>query len=128
MNLHDYFEKTSGFGVLATADKKGTVNTTVYARPHMTGDGEAAFIMSGRRCYRNVSENPSAAYLFHARGENTEKKYEGVRLTLTKVREDDDPALVEELRRRSRTNPGEGGRVVYFRVDEVRPLIGDTAL
>ena len=38
MNLHDYFENTTGTGVLATADSSGNVNAAIYARPHVMDD------------------------------------------------------------------------------------------
>lgn len=128
MDLKDYFENAHGFGVLATADKNGTVNAAVYARPHMTDDGEAAFIMANRRSHRNISENPSASYLFHAHGEDTEGPYDGVRISLTYLREDDDQELIDTIRRRLRMETGGKRHLVYFRVDEVRPLIGDKPL
>ena len=35
MNLSDYFENTTGTGVLATADSNGNVDVAIYARPHV---------------------------------------------------------------------------------------------
>jgi hypothetical protein len=40
MGLIDYFEKTQGTGVLATADAQGKVDLALYARP-LVGDGAA---------------------------------------------------------------------------------------
>jgi hypothetical protein len=34
MKLSEYFEKTKGRGVIATADSKGKVASAVYGRPH----------------------------------------------------------------------------------------------
>jgi hypothetical protein len=42
MDLKDYFEKTSGLGVLATADSNGLVDMAVYARPNVMEDGVVA--------------------------------------------------------------------------------------
>ena len=36
--LSEYFEKTKGTGILATADAEGHVNVAVYARPHVPDD------------------------------------------------------------------------------------------
>lgn len=125
MDIRSYFEATRGTGVLATADRNGRVNVALYARPHMMDDGTLAFIMADRLSRKNVNENPHAAYLFQQEG----TKREGVRLSLTKVRESSDPELIGQLRRRSHL-PHEDSekietlRLVYFSVDEQRPLIG----
>jgi hypothetical protein len=33
MSLKDYFDNAKGYGVLATADAAGKVNTAIYSRP-----------------------------------------------------------------------------------------------
>jgi len=126
MNLSEYFENAKGVGVLATADSDGKVNVAVYARPHFLDpedDNSAAFIMNERLSYANVQANPNAAYLFIEEGEG----YVGKRLTLTKTREEDDQEKIKPLRRRNLPDEcyeGKTQHLVYFRIDEVRPLIG----
>jgi hypothetical protein len=125
MDISSYFENARGIGVLATADKSGRVNVALYARPHFMDDGTLAFIMADRLSRKNVDENPHAAYLFQQEG----PKREGVRLILTKVRESSDAALIGQLRRRSHlpyeeSEVTETLRLVYFSLDEQRPLIG----
>ena len=126
MNLREYFENAKGVGVLATADSDGKVNVAVYARPHFLDpedDNSAAFIMNERLSYANVQANPNAAYLFIEEGEG----YVGKRLTLTKTREEDDQEKIKPLRRRNLPDEcyeGKTQHLVYFRIDEVRPLIG----
>ncbi|MFW6162282.1 MAG: pyridoxamine 5'-phosphate oxidase family protein [Planctomycetota bacterium] len=126
MDLKDYFENTRGFGVLATADAEGAVDVAVYARPHVVDEGMVAFIMADRLSHRNVQSNPHAAYLFREAGEG----YHGKRLYLTRVKEETDPEKIASLRRR--TTPkgceeagGEPRYLVTFRIDRVRPLVGD---
>ena len=73
--------------------------------------------------YANVQANPNAAYLFIEEGEG----YVGKRLTLTKTREEDDQEKIKPLRRRNLPDEcyeGKTQHLVYFRIDEVRPLIG----
>ncbi|MBN1605376.1 MAG: pyridoxamine 5'-phosphate oxidase family protein [Polyangiaceae bacterium] len=124
MDLKHYFEEASGTGVLSTADGQGRVNVAVYARPHVMEDGTLAFIMSDRLTRQNVEQNPNAAYLF------LEDKAEraGIRLSLTKVRESEDPELIARLRRRTYPPEDEAGmgklRLVYFTVEHERPLVG----
>ena len=126
MNLELYFNSTDGFGVLATSNGEGQVNGAVYGRPHVMDDGTVAFIMRHRRSYQNLLSNPHASYIFIEQGDG----YRGKRLYLTKVTENDDAAVIESLRRKKRPEKAreaesEGVSVVYFSVDEVRPLVGD---
>ena len=124
MSLENYFETTRGIGVLATADDKGKVNAAIYARPHMLEEGAVAFIMADRLTRHNLESNPHAAYVFIEEGGG----YKGKRLILTKVRETQDRELIERLRRRTYSSADENKmgdlRLVYFRLDEERPLIG----
>lgn len=126
MNLKDYFENAKGVGVLATADADGKVNVAVYARPHFLDsedDTTAAFIMNERLSYANVQANPNAAYLFIEEGEG----YVGKRLSLAKIREEDDVEKIKSIRRRNLPDECDEGKkryLVHFRIDGVRPLIG----
>jgi hypothetical protein len=124
MDLSEYFEHVRGTGVLSTADREGRVNSAVYARPHVMEDGTLAFIMTARLTRRNVEENPHAAYLFLEDG----AERAGIRLGLTKIGESEDPDLIARLRRRSYSAEDESSmgklRLVYFRVEHQRPLVG----
>jgi len=125
MNLSEYFERTRGVGVLATADFSGIVDAAVYARPHMMDENTAAFIMHHRLTYHNLQSNPHAAYLFIEEGSG----YQGRRLYLTRIREERDRELIEQLRRRCPVPGQEDDDLyrVYFRVDKIRPLVGNGA-
>ena len=126
MTLSEYFESARGIGILATANGSGEVDAAVYARPHVLDEKTVAFIMADRLSHRNLTSNPHAAYLFVERGEG----YEGKRLYLTKIAEETDPQKIQALRRRPL--PAECGIesesrfFVHFRVDRVRPLVGDS--
>jgi hypothetical protein len=125
--MQDYFENTTGHGVLATADAQGKVNQAVFSRPHVMEDGTLAFIMPHRLTHKNLEENPHAAYLFMEGGPG----YKGKRVYLTKVREEQDTDLLYSLRRRTypaAKDKEEGPRfLVFFRVNLVLPLIGSGA-
>ena len=122
--LKEYFENATGHGVLATADANGLLNQAVFARPHVMEDGTAAFIMPHRLTHKNLQENFHAAYLFMESGPG----YKGKRLYLSKVREEQDTELLCALRRRvypTEKEKQEGPRfLVFFRIDNVLPLIG----
>ncbi len=121
MKLSEYFEKTRGRGVLATADSGGKVNAAVYARPHFMDKETVAFIMADRLTHKNLQSNPHAAYLFMESGE----KFVGKRLYLTKIREEKDSELIDRLsRRRYEELKNKTTYLVYFRIDKVLPLTG----
>lgn len=123
MELKGYFESNKGFGVLSTAEDNGNVNAAVYARPHVMEDGLLAFVMRDRQSYKNLRSNPHATYLFREDGPG----YKGVRLYLTKIREENDPDRVAALSRRkgsTEQHAAESGFLVYFKLVKTRPLIG----
>jgi hypothetical protein len=123
MDLGEYFENTEGLGVLATADAKGNVDAAIYSRPHVMEDGTVAFIMANHLSYRNVTDNPKAAYLFIEKGPG----YKGKRLYLTKTDEQSDQQVVDSMRRKQRAYQEDkrDSCVVYFKVEKVRALVGD---
>jgi hypothetical protein len=122
--MKEYFENTSGTGVLATADSSGKVNAAIFARPHMMDDGTVAFIMADRLTRRNLKSNPHAAYLFIEEGEG----YQGKRIYLRAVREDQDREIIARLRRRSYKPEDEAKLgdlfLVHFEVEGELPLLG----
>jgi len=122
MSLANYFENVKGVGILGTADREGKVDLAIYARPHVIDEETVAFIMRDRLSHRNVAANPHAAYLFL---EDTEG-YNGLRMHLTKGLEETDPKKIEVLRRTRRVAENVAtpeAFLVYFKVDEVRPLV-----
>jgi hypothetical protein len=61
MKLSEYFEKTRGYGVLATADSKGKVDVAAYSKPFFEGEDTVGFAMYDRLTHANLQGNPSAA-------------------------------------------------------------------
>lgn len=124
MELQHYFDSHQGLGILSTADRQGRVDAAVYARPQVMADGRLAMIMRERLTYSNLQQNPHAVYLFVANASG----YQGVRLYLQKVGEDDDPQLLQQLTRPC-LSPAEDAaagpkHVVYFRLERALQLIG----
>ncbi|MCF8105902.1 MAG: pyridoxamine 5'-phosphate oxidase family protein [Desulfohalobiaceae bacterium] len=124
MDLKTYFEDTRGVGVLSTADREGSVDSAVYARPHVQEDGTLALIMRDRLSHKNLQSNPKAAYLFMEEGPG----YQGKRFFLSKVREEEDEQKINSLKRRSYPQDEKINRearfLVYFTIDKELPLIG----
>jgi len=125
MTLKDYFESNKGTCVLSSADQSGKVATAIYSSPRVMDDGTVCFIMREKLTYRNILGNPHAAcmYIEHGGG------YQGIRLFLTKVHEDNDPELLSRMTRRNLSAEEDRAKgpkhLVIFRVDKILPLIGD---
>lgn len=125
MTLTQYFAKTEGRGILATADGTGKVDAAVYGRPHVIDERTVAFIMRDRLTHANTLSNPRAAYLFMEREGDG---YKGIRLFLTKIHEEKNTERLFTLRRPShnaiRETEEERGDLflAIFRVDAVLPL------
>ena len=89
------------------------------------GEDTVAFIAADRLTHANLQTNPSAVYLF-----KEQNSYKGKRLYLMKIREEKDPPVIDEIRRRKHHNPdgdekAESRFLIFFKVDKVLPLIGD---
>ncbi len=123
MNLSEYLSP-GGTGVIATADKDGTINTAIYAAPTVVNDETVAWGMSEGRTYRNLRENPNAAFLHQAPGDGAA----GIRMTLKLAAIRDSGDDLEAIRARARRTSGAGAAgmvkyVAYFTVVETRPLM-----
>lgn len=126
MELKEYFTAVKGSGVLSTADDKGVVNSAIYATPHSLEDGLVAFIMKSRKTHENILVNPHACFLFIETG-----KLEGKRIYLTKVKEEKNSELLLSLLRHCKHEECETKEdyyLVFFKVDKVLALVGDTEL
>ncbi len=121
MTIKEYFESTSGKGILSTSDSSGNVDSAVYAKPHFMEDGSLAFIMRDRLTHANLTSNPKAAYLFIEDG----KGYKGKRFFLKKIREEENSPLIKEIQRRCvDLEPGENRFLVFFEITKELPLAG----
>jgi len=121
MELKNYFETTTGTGILSTADRHGHVDSAVYSRPHFLDD-KIAFIMRDRLTHKNLESNPHAVYLFIEDGPG----YAGKRIYLTKVNEEKNSKRMDFLKRRKKdSNSEEDKFLVFFELNHERPLVGD---
>jgi len=124
MQLAEYFENVESIGILSTADKTGKVNAALYGRPHFFEDGSIAFITAEKLTHANLQVNPHAVYLFKEDG-----SYQGKRLYLTKICEEKNNPLIDEIRRKKfkkTENQYKSGPkyLIYFKLDKIIPLMG----
>jgi len=124
MDLKSYFENTQGLGVLSTSDQDGNVDAAIYARPHVIDDSTVALVMGEKTTYHNLKANPNAAFLFREDGEG----YQGIRLFMTKIREETDPEKIDSfLRKRYELDQVTRDVVRYFvtfHILKTAPLLG----
>jgi hypothetical protein len=126
MKLKDYLEKNNGIGIFSTADKDGKVTTAIYSKPHILENNTLAFIMRERLTYHNLQTNPHAAFMFIEESAG----YQGIRLFLKKIREDNAPEVIAKMTRRNLTPEEDKEKgpkhLVIFKVEMILPLIGDS--
>ena len=123
-DLLTYFEDNKGRGILSTADVDGKVNAAVFATPHIMAKDTVAFIMQDRLTHHNLQSNAHAAYLFMEDGDG----HKGIRLFLTKIREEKDSDLILSIRRNKEAPDQEDVNkarfLVFFKVEKMLPLTG----
>ncbi|MBD3183000.1 pyridoxamine 5'-phosphate oxidase family protein [Candidatus Poribacteria bacterium] len=122
MNLKEYFENTQGLGIIASADAEGKVDTAVYSKPIVMDNDTIAFIMADNLTHSNVKVNPYTSYMFI---EDT-SGYKGKRLYLKMTKEETDPEIIDKYLDDKRYK-SISKFLVYFHVDNIRPLVGDKA-
>jgi len=126
MNITEYFKTVKGFGILATADAEGTVDVAFYSIPHIVEEKIIAFVMRDRLSHRNLQSNPHCAYMFLENG----RTHSGLRLYLRKLREEKNSPEIDSLKQQDpKMNishlDNSDKYLVYFLVDNIRPLEGD---
>ncbi len=122
MKLKEYFEKTTGYGVLATADSKGKVDVAAYSKPFFEGEDTVGFAMYDRLTHANLQGNTSVAYLFVER----DKENAGRRLYLKKTREEADGKKIDEFFKKFKIQEKYRPAtkfIVYFKVEKALPLV-----
>lgn len=128
MDLKCYFETAVGTGVLATCDPGAEVDAAVYAKPTVIDRSTVALVMKERLSHRNLQQHLKACYIFIENG----PAGKGIRLSLTMERQEKNRSLVEKLRQEQPCMfPQEDDSdkfLVFFRIDRVRPLVGDATL
>ncbi len=124
-NLREYFERTEGVGVLATADFGGKVDAALYERPNFIDNETLAFVMTDHLSHQDLGSNPHAAYLFMESGGHGQ----GTRLYLTKIKEEQDDAAIDRLLEQKQYEVPDTEEkplfLVYFHIDRIRRLVED---
>ncbi len=120
MSLKEFFENAKATGILATSDSKGNVDIALYAKPFVIDEKTIAFIMLHKQSYKNIQENPKAAYMF------LQENYQGKRLYLKKVKEENDQTKINEMLRHKYDDPdvlAKEKSLVYFEIENESPIV-----
>lgn len=123
MKLAELFPE-GGRGIIGTANVAGVINLAVFAIPHVINEDTLAWGFSEGRSLANLRQNPHASYLYLA----PSRGYSGWRLAMTFREEATEGELLNKIKDAAAraAGPQAGGAiksVVYFKVDEVRPLM-----
>lgn len=125
MDLASYFKKIDGVGILGTCDPLKRVDLALYAKPIVIDETTIALVMKQRLSHQNLKVNLQAAYLFLEKCGDCK----GIRLCLTMLREEVNQSLIDALQKKQPymypPQDDSGKFLVFFRVDRIRPLIGD---
>lgn len=125
MDLARYFDENDGIGVLGTYQADGAVDLAVYSKPIVIDENTIALVMKQRHSHQNLKTHLQAAYLFLVQGSD----YKGLRLHLTKLREESNHSLIAEIHKKRPDMFPESDDstkfLVFFQVDRVRPLVGE---
>jgi len=122
--LKKVFEE-KGIGIMGTSDKYGWVNMAIYTPPIITSEGLLVFAATQRLTYKNLTDNPKAMFMYIC----SEKDWEGIRISLSLVKDEGTGAMLEALKRRFREMgysalASEICHALYFKIEEIRPLKG----
>jgi hypothetical protein len=125
MNLAEYFENIKGTGILSTSDSEGNVDAAIYTKPYTIDEQTIAFSMMEHLSYMNIKSNPKACYMFIEKTEG----FKGLRIYLTMTGEETDEQKIREIKQMHSINykPDERRHLVYFRVENTWPLVGNKA-
>jgi len=128
--LREVFNKRPRIGALSTSDGKGNVNVAVFGSPQMIDDNTIVMGIGNNRSYRNLQENPKAAFIIMEPG-STAPEWKGVRVYLEAVSIESAGELYnkikEEITNRLGKQAGEMiTAAIRFTITEVRSLIERT--
>lgn len=122
MNLAEYFAQTDGTVILSTANGEGKVDAAVYSKPRLIQEDSLALLMSDRLSHANIQANPYAVLLFLENGPG----WHGKRIYLKKIKEEKNTELARSLVHHKHGDVENiNVNLVYFQIEEVRPLVGD---
>jgi hypothetical protein len=121
------FNKRPRIGSLSTANAKGEVNVAVFGSPQMIDENTVVMGIGRNRSFRNLQENPKAAFIVVEPGKST-MEWKGARVYLEAVAIETAGGFFDQIKENIEKAAGKGASgmihaAVRFRITEVRPIL-----
>jgi hypothetical protein len=125
--LISLFNKRPRIGTLSTANQKGEVNVAVFGSPQMIDENIVVMGIGENRTFRNLKENPRAAFIIMEPGESL-MDWKGVRVYLEATDIETGGGFYEQIKQNIEKAAGkQAGAMIHaairFRITEVRSLV-----
>lgn len=125
--LMGIFNKQPRIGSLATANAHGDANVAVFGSPQMIDENTVVMGIGENRSFRNLKENPRAAFIVMEPGE-TVMDWKGVRVYLEAVDIETGGGFFDQIRDNIEKAAGKQAAqmihaAIRFNITEVRPLV-----
>jgi hypothetical protein len=121
------FNKRPRIGSLSTANAKGEVNVAVFGSPQMIDENTVVMGIGRNRSFRNLQENPKAAFIVVEPGKST-MEWKGARVYLEAVAIETAGGFFDQIKENIGKAAGKAAAgmihaAVRFRITEVRPIL-----
>lgn len=125
--LLEIFNKRPRIGTLSTANAQGDVNVAVFGSPQMIDENTVVMGIGENRSFRNLRENPKAAFIVMEPGE-TVMDWKGARVYLEALAIETGGGFYDQIRENIAKAAGEqAARMIHaairFKITEVRPIV-----
>lgn len=125
--LMGIFNKRPRIGSLSTANARGDVNVAVFGSPQMIDENSVVMGIGENRSFRNLRENPKAAFIVMEPGE-TVMEWKGARVYLEAVDIETGGGFFDQVKDNIEKAAGKQAAemihaAVRFNITEVRPLV-----
>lgn len=125
--LMEIFNKRPRIGSLATASARGDANVAVFGSPQMIDENTVVMGIGENRSFRNLKENPKAAFIVMEPGE-TVMDWKGARVYLEAVDIETGGGFFDQVKENIEKAAGKQAAqmihaAIRFNITEVRPLV-----
>ncbi|MCF8083631.1 MAG: pyridoxamine 5'-phosphate oxidase family protein [Deltaproteobacteria bacterium] len=123
----EIFNKRPRIGSLATASARGDANVAVFGSPQMIDENTVVMGIGENRSFRNLKENPKAAFIVMEPGE-TVMDWKGARVYLEAVDIETGGGFFDQVKENIEKAAGKQAAqmihaAIRFNITEVRPLV-----
>ncbi|MFP3911973.1 MAG: pyridoxamine 5'-phosphate oxidase family protein [Desulfobacteraceae bacterium] len=125
--LMEIFNRRPRIGSLATASAGGDANVAVFGSPQMIDENTVVMGIGENRSFRNLKENPKAAFIVMEPGE-TVMDWKGARVYLEAVDIETGGGFFDQVKENIEKAAGKQAAqmihaAIRFNITEVRPLV-----